>query len=362
MSRNPLFDAIEKQDENQVLCLIRERIDVDAECYSKFGSPLFCAVERNAESIASILIEAGAQVDGLVDQENAIPLHAAIINGNVRLVRLLLNHGANVSLDNHYGHGCLHLAAVGKRVEIAAILLAAGANINARDDEGWTPLFFAVYECNIDVVKLLIATPGCEINARNLSGESALTYISTFHNHAEYDVELEIAHVLVNAGAEVDARSKRSWTPLHICCKYGNVGIVRLLLVCGAPVDILSTELGRQTPIESFGVTEKIACLLFAAGAERRKSRFDPAQYRQQIALAANELKRARVDLIRWRAYEICAALQSLQLSAAETCRILEFACEPFSNCVKFHNFWDIAVCVKHFKDRQKKDDATVAD
>jgi hypothetical protein len=87
--------------------------------------------------------------------------------------------------------------------------------------------------------------------------------------------------------------------------------------------------------------SNEAAALLLAAGAHR-KARCDFEPTADEIAEARRRIARERVDLIRARAFEVCVALESLELPALLMCEILEFACAPFAACVPFHHKWNI--------------------
>ena len=44
--------------------------------------------------------------------------------------------------------------------------IAAGAEVNAADEDGWTALHLAALNDRAEVVGLLLAEPGVEVNAR----------------------------------------------------------------------------------------------------------------------------------------------------------------------------------------------------
>ena len=53
--------------------------------------------------------------------------------------------------------------------------------------------------------------------------------------------------MLLDKGADVNAKGVRGGTPLHIACRYGSSEIVELLLARGADVD--EEDIDRQTPL-----------------------------------------------------------------------------------------------------------------
>ena len=84
---------------------------------------------------------------------------------------------------------------------------------------------------------------------------------------------LEVSRVLVDHGANVNARQRNHFTPLHLSAEYGHLEIVKLLLERGADVHALNSY--GQMPYQAslaFGHRE-IADFLREHGADR--TRFD---------------------------------------------------------------------------------------
>lgn len=88
-------------------------------------------------------------------------------------------------------------------------------------------------------VRRLLANPGL-INTAQPDGTTALHW-------AAYNDDVEIALLLVKAGANVNAMNRYGETPLTQACKNGDAGMVKLLLDAGAQVDV--TLKGGETTL-----------------------------------------------------------------------------------------------------------------
>jgi ankyrin repeat protein len=203
-----------------------------------------------ALEIARALLLAGADVNKTMLMSGVgTPLHLAtrISKGMFPLVKLLLESGADVNARDSRGqtplHNCAYCEYDGFEdgLAIAKLLLEAGAEVDAKvfpmpvnmfGTSGKTPLLLAASGQHVwkesdaypfdldelprarpDMVKLLLEW-GADVNAKEVDGNTALSIcVRSGSVHS-----LAIAEVLVDAGAEVDARTGlRMVTPLQTC-------------------------------------------------------------------------------------------------------------------------------------------------
>ena len=132
------------------------------------------------------------------------PLEEAVYYKNIEVVKALIDAGANVNLVcSHYNL----LASVckndheNKRLEIANILLNAGADPNFYTYiiGSEIPLIEATKYNNVEVCKLLLEK-GAELNVRDSCGNTAI-------HEAAINGSIEVTKLLYNNGAEVDLTS-----------------------------------------------------------------------------------------------------------------------------------------------------------
>ncbi|RSM97682.1 ankryin [Nonomuraea sp. WAC 01424] len=112
--------------------------------------------------------------------------------------------------------------------ETVGKLLASGADPNrpSEGEEAGLPLCAAAAWDRVEVAEVLLAA-GAEANGREAGGWSALLWAAA-NGHAA------TASVLIEAGAEVDAANEDGDTPLTLAARRGALGVVQTLLEAGA--------------------------------------------------------------------------------------------------------------------------------
>jgi len=156
-------------------------------------------------------------------------LHKAALKGDIATVRRLLDGGADIDAQNSDSFTPLHLAALGGHLAVVRLLIEKGASMEATTRNGMTPLHVAAYRGQADVAEFLLEK-GANPNAR---GEDW----TPLHLAAEESGDsAETVEVLLRYGGEVDARLDDGQTPLMCAAYRGNPEAVRVLLDAGADV------------------------------------------------------------------------------------------------------------------------------
>jgi ankyrin repeat protein len=217
-----------------VRILINAGADIQAR--SNHGETAF-SLSRNHE-ISAILNEARAKAD-LVNSGSVTPLMQAVGSGDVVRVLELVVAGTDVNEKSGMFHGGktpLMLAVRSRKTSavMVDILLEAGADVNSQDAGGKTVLFHAVSighkakESDMEVVKKLI-TAGAKVNMKDWSGRTPLMSAAAYWPPA--------VPVLLEAGADVNARTLRRQTALTLAAAKGKAESVRRLLNAGAEIN-----------------------------------------------------------------------------------------------------------------------------
>jgi ankyrin repeat protein len=246
------------------------------------------AILHHDPSAAEALIKAGADPNSR-DRHARTPLHvAAAADGKVELMRLLLTKGADPNSRDDSGASPLDEAAWAGSDDKVAVLLDAGAKIDAPDTRtGATPLNEAAFSGHVRVVKLLLGR-GADAGIKDRAGfspvenairqhqpEIARILLDHAKDHELANHLLEVAvsrghadtvRMLLDAGADVDARSSSGSTALYDAALKGDGAIVSLLVNRGADLNAIEATSGT-TPLyaaAAFGRQEAVVILLLA--------------------------------------------------------------------------------------------------
>jgi ankyrin repeat protein len=143
-------------------------------------------------------------------------------------------------INKQYGAFCetlLHVAAHWGREDLADLLIAAGADVEARNEIDERPLHVAAQYGRPTVVELLLAR-GADVGASGWRVHTPLHAASCgLGGQSTIGARLEIAKLLLAAGADVNARERGSgFTPLRCATSYEsrNAAMADLLLAHGA--------------------------------------------------------------------------------------------------------------------------------
>ncbi|XP_076684261.1 uncharacterized protein LOC143377154 [Andrena cerasifolii] len=155
----------------------------------------------------------------------------AVRQGRVSRVKEIINSREPCYAEEWKdGYSLLRAALEKKHTQVAKLLLTSGSKVNSRyKSPSNTALHFAALNGDTEIVQMLLDR-GANVDAKNVHSKTPL------HN-AVQSMEAKMISLLLNRGANVDAADKSGVTPLHIAVGKNNKELTTLLLSRGANVE-----------------------------------------------------------------------------------------------------------------------------
>ena len=232
---------------------------------------------------AALLLGCDTHVDSVYLGRDESNMLGDVSAGNIVAVKKFLDKGGNVNLQDEPGMTPLHRAVnsdwKGKNRKMVKLLIDRGANVKAIDDTHHTPLHLA---SNKETAELLIGA-GADVNAKTKrTGETTL--FSAAHGAAQgasksYKIYLGLTKLLLSKGADVNVklksgsmikdnkphRKKTGETVLHqVVRSYSEKHaseVCELLITNGAKVNELNGK--GQTPLDEALANERKKTAVF---------------------------------------------------------------------------------------------------
>ena len=298
--------------------------------------PLHMAVEHDRGGMVETLLAAGADMEAK-NKQGRTPLIHAIISSRRDSFDTLLQSGARIDQTDAMGMSALHWAAGLGQVATITTLLEKGASRLDHDIAGHEPIHQAAARGHIPAVEALI-TEGLDLdrptkNADNSNGESLL-HIASLYNH------LDLARYLLKNGVQVNYWSDRpsmwayyprakllgsSLTPLHYACCLGHFEMAALLLDHNALVNAATVD--GYTPLMMAAEAENtdLVNLLLSRGAKVNASL--PGTLSTALHMAA---RRGDIETVR----ELCRAGADFRARAGKD----SYKRTPLETCGECHD------------------------
>ena len=206
------------------------------------------------DNIAALL-DAGADINA-PDANGQTPLHHAVSAGHLAAVALLLERGANPNLpSNTVGDTPLSRAQAADtgNEEIAALLSADTVNPDefAFSYGEYTHLHQAISDNNPERVELMLDL-GADIELATKDGGQYTPLHLAAGGAFLRDSVPDIARLLLERGANPNARGRLGYTPMHIAAQTGQLEAIRVLYEHGADptLETVSRSGNGATPLD----------------------------------------------------------------------------------------------------------------
>ncbi len=192
------------------------RKDLEEKGYEVSPRDLFLAAGAGDLESIELFMLTGLDID-TVDGAGNTALIKAASAGQIQAVEKILGLGADPRHINSLGRDALLTASAKGFEDVSRMLMSRGANVDLRDSEGWSALSIAAYNGHSNIVSLLAG----QVTSEAL--DDALLV-------ASFNGDARVITTLLGQGANINARSPESKTPLMISASGGKLQAVRVLL------------------------------------------------------------------------------------------------------------------------------------
>ena len=236
--------------------------EADSNTVNRHGNTaLHLASVRGHINTMKTLMESNAQVNA-TNAEGNTPLHLVCYQGQAKAARCLLKHKANADAKNREKNTPLHLAAIKGDTGVITSLIEANCDVNLPYKHGDTILHQCVRNGKFEIVKLLVHTRRCHLDAKTSEGDTPLI-IATRFGFAD------IVECLVGHGADIDCPTQDGDAPIHLAVQNGDVELVTTLCRLGADVNMRSSRGNTALHIAVYLENELLIRKLVQHGANR---------------------------------------------------------------------------------------------
>jgi len=235
----PIHQAALKGDFHLLKLLLKYGADINAQNASGLTALYIAAMEYHIDCLEYLL--ASNALVNTRDSNGHTPLHCAAYDGSYLTFKLLVEAGADVYAQSEGNLNPLELAVEQGNLSIIKRYFnsiktknptdcAFKKFVNYQNEKGISLLHRASFKGNPDMVRLLLQL-GADVKLLDNDGASVLQF---FH---ENTFNLEVAQLLLEAGADPNHTNKFKVTPLHFAVEWKNLDYLQLLLKFNVNVD-----------------------------------------------------------------------------------------------------------------------------
>lgn len=220
------------------------------------------AIHNNDLARVQTLLEADSAVANELDDFGYAPLYLSIVDGHFEITRLLLEKGADAGHVDSSKRPAWYWAFAFKRREELQVIFKSSKNIDWQDDYGVTPLFWAS-RLGYDDIAVLLLNREADVNAQSKVRKTPLM-------EAAEKGHVNIARLLLERGAKVDIQTLKGWSALMWAAESGHTDVVTLLLANDAEFLLVNNQGESALDIAKKNNHKDVVEVLEKAESERR--------------------------------------------------------------------------------------------
>ena len=194
---------------------------------------VICAAQNNDYEEVKKLLSEGHDPNALHELTWDNPLLIAIYNGNNAMANTLLDVGADPNNKNADGENALHAAVRLKNFELTRRLVQDfNVDVNELDDRHYSALHLAIMNNDTPMVEYLLSKNADPNEPTGDDLGEDVCYDTPLHLVKADNVQM--AEMLINAGADINRHNSDYMTPLYWSCCKKQTNVALLLLSKGA--------------------------------------------------------------------------------------------------------------------------------
>lgn len=248
-----VYEAIDDNDFKS----LKKLIEKDPEKANRAN--LRYAVENNRLEMTEYLILKGVNINYVPEAtENAgTLLQYSIYYGKRESAKIIIKAGADVNLKVVDSESPLYLSVSKGWFDVTEMLIFRGAIIDA--DNKYEPLLHTAVEKNSEgIVKLLISK--CPDTQKLVNAKGNYNNETPLHTAARTG-NLKVAQILIENGADIDAKDDYGVTPLDLSIDEGHKEFAKYLIDKGADLYPVTLVQGVRSPVLTAVMENDIATL-----------------------------------------------------------------------------------------------------
>ncbi|MEJ2217731.1 MAG: ankyrin repeat domain-containing protein [Gemmatimonadota bacterium] len=189
------------------------------------------AVRGGAVETVRTMLGTTPELASSTGEDGVTAILAALYNRRQAVLDVLLAAGPDLTL--------FEAAALGEVDRLRALLSVRGSRAGEYAVDGFTPLHLAAYFGREEAVQVLLEA-GAPVDAttRNAMANRPLHAAAAGRHDG-------VVRLLVEAGADANARQAGGWTALHAAAQHGDDDLVEMLLEAGAHPELVADD-GRS--------------------------------------------------------------------------------------------------------------------
>ena len=173
------------------------------------------------------------------------PLYYAALCGFSNLVeQLTVKHPQHLDTIGGYYRTPAVAALEGRHFELAQVLHRNGSSVDPRGRSGISTLHSVAYYGDLEMIQVLLDY-GADVNAKESTGCTPLNFTLKYHFK---DLDPRVVPFLLERGSDPNVQANDGLTPLYRASVSGRIEIVHVLVEHGASVEVQDRQ--GKTPVD----------------------------------------------------------------------------------------------------------------